>query len=237
MSSLIGANNIITDGLVMYLDAANINSYSLTGTIWNDLSPYKTNATLVNGPAYTSANAGGIMFDGTNDGATLQASTLWNVGASDFTIEFWFKRTGNSQTYGRYFQLTNGDTFSAFSLAVKGTNQDQLSFSMASANGSWNVLNDATIGTLTTGRFNHVVISRIGTNFYLYLNTVQSLITTSSASLYYAAGGVPVIGGQTSGTTRSLAGIISLFKFYKGKGLTLAEATQNYNALKGRFGL
>jgi hypothetical protein len=28
-----------------------------------------------------------------------------------------------------------------------------------------------------------------------------------------------------------------LFKFYKGKGLTLAEATQNYNATKGRFGL
>lgn len=228
---------IVSNGLVLYLDAANTRSYPGSGTAWTDLSQYNMNGTLINGPSFNSANGGGIAFDGTNDGVTLQASSLWNIGASDFTIEFWFRRTGTSQAYGRYFQLTNGDTYSAFSLAVKGTNQDQLSFSMASANGSWGVLNDATIGTLTAGRFNHVVISRIGTNFYLYLNTVQSLITTSAASLYYAVGGVPVIGGQTSGTFRCLGGIIPLFKFYKGKGLTLAEATQNYNATKGRFGL
>ena len=228
---------IATDGLVLYLDAANTRSYVSGSTTWNDLSRYNTNGTLINGPTFNSANGGGIVFDGTNDGITLQASTLWNLGTSNFTIEFWFKRTGTNQAYGRYFQLTNGDTFSAFSLAVKGTNQDQLSFSMASLNGSWNILNDATIGTLTTGQFNHVVISRIGTSFYLYLNKVQSLITTSAASLYYASGGVPVIGGQTSGTFRCLAGIIPVFKFYKGKGLTLDEATQNYNALKSRFEL
>ena len=228
---------IISNGLVLYLDAANTRSYPGSGTAWTDLSQYNMNGTLINGPSFNSANGGGIAFDGTNDGVTLQASSLWNIDASDFTIEFWFRRTGTNQAYGRYFQLTNGDTFSAFSLAVKGTNQDQLSFSMASANGSWNVLNDATIGTLTAGQFNHVVISRIGTNFYLYLNTVQSSITTSAASLYYAVGGVPIIGGQTSGTFRCLGGIIPLFKFYKGKGLTLAEATQNYNATKGRFGL
>jgi hypothetical protein len=228
---------IVSSGLILYLDAANTRSYPGSGTTWTDLSRSNSNGTLINGPSFNSANGGGIAFDGTNDGVTLPASSLWNIGASDFTIEFWFRRTGTNQAFGRYFQLTNGDTFSAFSLAVKGTNQDQLSFSMASINGSWNVLNDATIGTLTAGRFNHVVISRIGTSFYLYLNTVQSLITTSAASLYYAVGGVPVIGGQTSGTFRCLAGIIPIFKFYKGKGLTLAEATQNYNATKGRFGL
>jgi hypothetical protein len=235
--TIYGVPQVITDGLVLYLDAANPKSYSGSGTTCYDLSGYNTNATLVNGVSYTSANAGGLVFDGTNDATLLPASALWNVGNSNFTIEFWFKRTGTSQTYGRYFQLTNGDTFSAFSLSVKGTNQDQLSFSMASINGSWNVLNDVVIGTLLPGRFNHVVISRIGTSFYLYLNTVQSLITTSAASLYYASGGVPIIGGQSIGTTRSLAGIIPVFKFYKGKGLTLTEATQNYNALKSRFGL
>jgi hypothetical protein len=227
----------ITDNLVLYLDAANTKSYPTTGTTWSDLSGYRNNGALTNGPTFTTANSGGIVFDGTNDATLLTASSIWNVGSSNFTIEFWFRRTGTSQTYGRYFQLTNGDTFSAFSLAVKGTNQDQLSFSMASANGSWNVLNDATIGTLIAGQFNHVVISRIGTNFYLYLNTVQSLITTSSASLYYAVGGVPVIGGQTSGTFRCLAGIIPIFRFYLGKGLTLSEAIQNYNASKSRFNL
>jgi len=226
---------IVSSGLTLNLDAAQLRSYPTTGTTWTDLSGNGNNGTLTNGPTYTSSNGGGIVFDGTNDATLLPASSSWNVAASDFSFEFWFKRTGTSQTYGRYFQLSNGDTFSAFSLSVKSTNQDQLSFSISSNGTSWNILNDSLIGTLTTGQFNHVIISRVGSNFYLYLNKTQSLLVTSSASLYYASGGVPIIGGQTGGTARTIAGIIPIFRFYKGKGLTQTEVTQNYDAVKSRF--
>ena len=58
---------IVNDGLVLYLDAANSKSYSGTGTTWTDLSGNLNNATLVNGPTYSSLNGGGIVLDATAD--------------------------------------------------------------------------------------------------------------------------------------------------------------------------
>jgi len=59
--------NIITDGLVLALDAANPRSYPGTGTSWNDLSGNGNNGTLVNGPTFNSDNNGSIVFDGVDD--------------------------------------------------------------------------------------------------------------------------------------------------------------------------
>jgi hypothetical protein len=59
--------NIVTDGLVLYLDAANQKSYPGTGTTWNDLSGNGNNGTLVNGPTFNSDNNGSIVFDGVDD--------------------------------------------------------------------------------------------------------------------------------------------------------------------------
>jgi hypothetical protein len=58
---------IVTDGLVLYLDAANPKSYPGTGTAWNDISRGGNNGTLVNGPTFDSTNGGSIVFDGVND--------------------------------------------------------------------------------------------------------------------------------------------------------------------------
>ena len=57
---------IVTDGLVLCLDAGNSKSYPGSGTAWNDLSRNGNNGTL-NGPTFNSADRGSIVFDGTND--------------------------------------------------------------------------------------------------------------------------------------------------------------------------
>ena len=57
----------ITDGLVLCLDAANRKSYPGSGTTWTDLSGRGNTGTLTNGPTYSSANGGSIVFDGTDD--------------------------------------------------------------------------------------------------------------------------------------------------------------------------
>jgi len=44
--------DLVTDGLVLYLDAANSNSYPGSGTIWYDLSGYNKNATIYNSPSH-----------------------------------------------------------------------------------------------------------------------------------------------------------------------------------------
>ena len=63
--------NIITDGLVLYLDAANTKSYPGSGTTWRDLSKSQLNGTLTNGPTFNSSNGGSIVFDGVDDYVNL----------------------------------------------------------------------------------------------------------------------------------------------------------------------
>jgi len=57
--------NIVRDGLLLHLDAANVKSYLGSRTTWNDLSDKGNNGTLVNGPVYSSNGKGSITFDGT----------------------------------------------------------------------------------------------------------------------------------------------------------------------------
>ena len=62
-----GGKPIVTDGLVLCLDAANPKSYPGSGTTWTDLSGNGNNGTLVNGVGYNSDNGGSLSFDGVND--------------------------------------------------------------------------------------------------------------------------------------------------------------------------
>ena len=64
---------IVTDGLVLCVDAANTKSYPGSGTTWTDISGKGHNGTLTNGPTFSSDNMGGIVFDGSNDAVTLSA--------------------------------------------------------------------------------------------------------------------------------------------------------------------
>ena len=66
---------IITDGLVLCLDAANRQSYPGSGTVWTDLAG-SNNGTLTNGPTFSSANGGSIVFDGVDDFIELNQDLL-----------------------------------------------------------------------------------------------------------------------------------------------------------------
>jgi hypothetical protein len=77
---------IITDGLVLYLDAANTRSYPTNGTIWSDLSRNNNNGTLINGPTFNSANGGSIVFDGVDD--RVSRNSAIDTG-QNFTINAW----------------------------------------------------------------------------------------------------------------------------------------------------
>ena len=91
---------IVTDGLVLCLDAAIGKSYPGSGTSWTDLSGNGNNGTLVNGPTFSSANGGSIVLDGVND----YISTT-SISISTFTYEGWLYNnlTGGSTNYGYFF--------------------------------------------------------------------------------------------------------------------------------------
>jgi hypothetical protein len=58
--------NIVTDDMVLYLDASNKSSYSNTGTVWYDLSGNENNGSILNGASFDSQDKS-FSFDGSND--------------------------------------------------------------------------------------------------------------------------------------------------------------------------
>ena len=62
---------IVTNGLVLCLDAGNTKSYPGSGTAWTDLSGRGNNGTLTNGPTYSSTNGGSVVFDAVDDYVTV----------------------------------------------------------------------------------------------------------------------------------------------------------------------
>lgn len=77
--------NIVTDGLVLYLDAANTKSYVSGSTTWNDLSGNGNDGELINGPTFDPENNGSIVFDGVNDYITTPTSRNDTLN-EDYTI-------------------------------------------------------------------------------------------------------------------------------------------------------
>ena len=92
--------NIVTDSIVLTIDAGNRNSYIGSGTNWNDLSGNASNGTLTNGPTFNSSNIGSIVFDGVDDFVTGTNVVI----SSQATLLVWFK-TSNAQVNKWLFSM------------------------------------------------------------------------------------------------------------------------------------
>ena len=109
MSGISGPK-IITSGCVLSLDAAERLSYPRTGTTWKDLSGNNNNGTLTNGPTFSGANSGCIVFDGVDDSVENTSPNLGITGNASVTLSCWFYFTGGSSFYAL---LSYGDGPSA----------------------------------------------------------------------------------------------------------------------------
>jgi hypothetical protein len=81
--------NIVSDGLVLYLDAANTRSYAGTGVTAFSISSIGSTAALINGPTYRTANGGSFVLDGTNDYINAPVDT--SLFSNQATMIIWLK--------------------------------------------------------------------------------------------------------------------------------------------------
>jgi hypothetical protein len=237
--------DIVGDGLVLNLDAGNRSSYSGSGTTWTDLSGNGSNATLVNSPTYSSLNSGSLVFNGVNDYATLSASSNYSFGTGNFTIECWFNISGNSSPDGggnRICTLFNCGSITSVTViyAQFYINGDPTTTGTGIGlyrNQPSAVTQSQTI-SISQNVWHHVVVSKIGTNLNFYLDNSQvgSTITDSNSWGSNNASHIATL-NNTGEFQNNFQGNISGVRIYKGKGLTAAEVSQNYNALAGRYGL
>jgi hypothetical protein len=211
--------SIITNGLVLCLDAANSKSYPGSGTTWTDLSGNGNTGTLVNGVGYNSSNLGSLSFDGVNDYVGLPSINT----NSNFTLNFWTKRSQNSFSP----TLFSGNVSTGY-LQIRNTSTEIILIKSF-------IENLGSFGSSTATTLNliyNITITKSGTTFSAYVNgdfkntlTSTQTFTTTSQSL-----------GINSSNSEPYTGNIYQFSAYN-RALTAAEIQQNYNALKSRFGL
>jgi hypothetical protein len=226
---------VVTNGLVLYLDAANKQSYVSGSTSWNDIVG-SNNGTLVNGPTFNSGSGGSIVFDGTNDYGTGFDNISINT-TSSFTIEFWFNLTAFTQAYPTLLQIKTNTTYGCNLTLSQASPYLGIIFGSSD---NWTTIKTDNVPIL--GIWNHVILTYNGlgattnSNYNIYLNTINQNITTAGG--FANTSQVNYIGTTNAGIrgVDNFNGKIAICKLYN-RALSASEILQNYNTVKGRFGL
>jgi len=227
------APNTVTNGLVLYLDAGNTNSYPGTGTAWNDISGNRNNGTLTNGPTFNSANLGSIVFDGVND--YVNTTYFGSDNNTNYTFAAWYNPLSNVNTYA----LTRGrdGNGNGWSLTLGSDNTSGNRYRAGAVKTDGGTVGYVTYSTSSMVLNQWVYLTGIwisGNSINLYVNGVfNSSVSVPGNSLRTSTDGW-VLGSIT--TTIYSNEQVAVSQIYN-RALTQAEITQNYNALKGRYGL
>lgn len=235
-SAQISEPSIVTNGLVLHLDAGNVSSYPGTGTVWSDVSGNSNNGTLTNGPTYNSGNGGSIVFDGTND----YVVTPSNVNLSDtdkISVCLWTKISSTS-IYVLFEHSTNFNSNNAFFVDINEVNGIG-AYCFGDHNPGYNI-------AYTSNGYND------GKWHYFCATSDRSLGSTNQINLYvdgiynkiqHASYTVDLTGNYSTfpayissrgGSSYFLNGNVSNVQLYN-RALTAAEIQQNFEALRGRY--
>jgi hypothetical protein len=208
----------VTDGLVLCLDAANPRSYISGATVWNDLTYNISGGTLTNGPTFSSANGGSIVFDGVNDYVTLSSS---RTTTTTFTYSCWLYPISSGVDYQTLFSQDAN-----FGIWYRGISK-KLTFFWLSGPYSGN--HDST-QTLTENSWNNIVVINNGGNISFYINSILDNSTYIGGPSFNAL----IIGNDS--INEIYTGRMSNIQLYN-RALSAQEVLQNYNSTKSRFGL
>jgi hypothetical protein len=236
---------IVTDGLVLALDAGNPKSYPGSGTAWTDLSGNGRNATLLNNIQYSSENGGCLDFNRTDDSyATIpHDSTISNqvFGTSNnFTLSAWFV-IDEYVNYSCFIQKAFGGSYSNTTAGLWSEATNELKFVMGTNEGSNPSGSNLQITYIATpGVWYNMVGVADGTNAILYINGEQvgsPVNIASTLTRTRSTNGSPItIGTRSTNSTPECDGRIANISVYN-KALTPQEIQQNFNVLRGRFGI
>ena len=214
---------IVTDGLVTLLDAGNSKSYSGSGTTWKDLSPNKQDAIMNSSPAFTTSDGVACFdLDGTDD--YFEIANHINVSPA-VTASCWFK-SNTTNWYDTGWLMSKRNQF----LLHPAINSKNFQWYVHQGGFQATSYNDTSFDITQwhnwTGTYE-------GTNLTVYRNgkqvatrTVSGTLTSSTSSLYI---------GFDFGTRFGDAKIAYCMVY--NKALTAAEVKQNFEAMRGRFGL
>jgi hypothetical protein len=236
--------NIVTQGLILDLDAAKKESYPGSGTTWSDISgnALTGNFTQINFTSsinYTSNNYGGLIFPGTdsdgNGGVSVRfADNPVFKQTQQYSIDLWLQCdipsndewivvNGVGSLNGSQFNYAIRKLSSIYTIYISdGTNSTSLTTSISAS---------STVHNLQ-------ITVDYQTNIKAYLNGSNTYSTSSMYSNYNGNNQKMEIGGLIAGgsTTRFFTGTLYKASLYS-RALSQAEVQQNFNAYRTRYGI
>ena len=213
------APSIITDGLVLNLDAGFTPSYPTTGTTWYDVSSSVNSGTLTNGPTYSPQYGGSIVFDGVDDYCVSNSFT--SVSTSVWTCVM-FLRAVNAEAEGYVFGWDNENN--SYGMTIGTFMGNWISHCRGGSN-NW-----ITGPAVSANTWTCISVTYNGSIQKIYGNGV--LVNAKSASFSQPIAQPVYIGKLNRGYLFN--GSVGLTLFYN-RALTAEEILQNYNATKDRY--
>jgi len=226
-------NVIVSDGLSVYLDAANTRSYSGSGITVNGLVG-GIGGTLVNGIGFSNQNNGSFFYDGSDDYLRLPVNFFNPDSGTPFTVSVWFKTGTSGMIFGQENGATPGTGSGWVPAIYVDTNGKLRTACFYGGNTSQSV---STI-SVNDNLWHQITVTFESSSQKSYLDsilfgTISKTHQSYSATYYYYLGSGKNNSWPNAGNM-TLSGNISNFMFYN-RALSATEVLQNYNATKGRY--
>jgi hypothetical protein len=234
-----GQGNIVTNGLVLNLDAANPRSYPqpYNGITWTDLSGLGNNGTLISGVVYTGSNGGSLVFNGLNGYiSTTYNSNVAFLNRDPYTLEVFANPLPASQYPGwinREANLGSGRDGYNLIYTTFGNPPGIVGIITERFTSGTGIQVSSYISTSSFfGGWNHIVSTYDGSTLSLYINGISRASSTSTGSLTNNSTALQI---GARGFDES-SGQIAISRIYN-RALNSSEVLQNFNATRARFGI
>ncbi len=225
--------NIVKDGLVLNIDAGNNLSYPGTGITALNIAGVGATGVLINGVGFGVSSGGSFIFDGTNDYIDCGTDSITNFATTTMSAEIMFQTTGATNRPHLIGRGTNG-AVGQFVLILETTTPPKMRFYLDTGSG-WTAAATGNT-TIQNNQWYHAVGVYNGSNVFIYVNGVLDVSSAFSGTLRSVPSDSVTVGFFTGSSAHYLTGKIPFARLYN-KALSSTEILQNYNALKGRYGL
>jgi hypothetical protein len=232
--SLNHSPRIVTDGLVLCLDAADPKSYNGSGTTWFDRSIGRNDFSLINSPIYNGDSFSTSVtryFNGPSSNDITGDNQLY------LTLSNWVRFTDTSTN--RYIVNLKRQATDSTLFSINCNNGGAGKFSALFRNraNTTHLYLNSTLSTYNDNKWHNVTIVADDTVVRLYIDG-EFDVEDTSGGIQSVAGNTALanLGAFNSGSNTHFTGDIAQTLIYR-KALTTGEIYQNFNAQKGRFGL